>query len=249
MALSPLDIESRSFRREPLGYSRREVDERLRAAADALSQVILERDDLSRMLQAVRHELDEYRTREKTLIEALAAAERLTEERKAVARQQAESLIAEARHKAETIVNETRQQAEVLLARTRADAARMEQSTVRLKVERDNFETRLFALLDEYRRLLETHRAAENQRIAASAAAVHGPSSGQAHGPTPPLDARPRASAAAAAALVPGAGMPAGGSIVGPPATAAPQARPVAPEIRSTLPPPLVPMSPHDPHE
>ncbi|MCE5247579.1 DivIVA domain-containing protein, partial [bacterium] len=37
MPLTPLDIESQHFKREVLGYSRREVDAALRSAADALS--------------------------------------------------------------------------------------------------------------------------------------------------------------------------------------------------------------------
>ena len=74
MPLTPLDIESRRFKREILGYSRREVDELLRAAADTLSQANLDREETVRVLDAARHEVDEYRSREKTLIEALAAA-------------------------------------------------------------------------------------------------------------------------------------------------------------------------------
>lgn len=147
MSLTPLDIESRRFKRELLGYSRREVDETLRNAADALSQTTLERDEVGRLLQAARREVDEYRSREKTLIEALAGAERLTEERKAIAAAEAERILADAR-----------QQAENLLSRTRSEVTRIEQQMVRLKVERENFENRLLALIDEHRRLVEVRR-------------------------------------------------------------------------------------------
>ena len=147
MPLTPLDIESRRFKREILGYSRREVDEILRSAADALSQVNLEREELTRILQSARHEVDEYRSREKTLIEALAAAERLTEERKALAQQEVERILADARAQAENI-----------LSRTRAEAARMEQHILRLKVERETFENRMIALVDEHKRLVEIRR-------------------------------------------------------------------------------------------
>lgn len=147
MGLTPLDIESRRFKREILGYSRREVDELLRLSADALSQANLERDEMARVLQLARQEADEHRGRETTLIQALAAAERLTEERKALAEGAAERIMAEAR-----------QQAEALLARTRSEMTRIEQHILRLKVERETFENRLLSLLEEHRRLLEIRR-------------------------------------------------------------------------------------------
>ncbi len=147
MPLTPLDIDSRRFKREILGYSRREVDELLRSAADSLSQLNLEREELVRIVQTARHEIEEYRSREKTLIKALAGAERLTEERKALAQQEAERLLAD-----------TRAQAENLLSRTRAEATRIEQQILRLKVERETFENKLLALLDEHRRFVEIRR-------------------------------------------------------------------------------------------
>ncbi len=147
MGLTPLDIESRRFKRELLGYSRREVDDLLRQSADALSQANLEREELTRVLLAARGEADDYRAREKTLIEALAGAERLTEERRALAEQDAERIMAEARL-----------QAESLLSRTRNEMTRIEQQILRLKVERETFETRLLGLLEEHRRAVEIRR-------------------------------------------------------------------------------------------
>jgi len=147
MSITPLDIESRRFRRELFGYSRREVEQLVRAAADALSQANLEREELNRRLDSARRDVDEFRGREKTLIEALAAADRLAEERKAVAQEHAERLLREARD-----------QAEDLLSRTRSDLTRIEQQIIRVKVERENFENRLLALLDEHRRMVEIRR-------------------------------------------------------------------------------------------
>jgi cell division initiation protein len=147
MALTPLDIESRRFRREVFGYSRREVDELLRGAADALSHVNLEREELTRIVQIARQEVDEYRSREKTLIEALAGAERLIEERKALAQQECERILADARREAEG-----------LLGRTRSEVSRIEQQMLRLKVERETFENRLLSLIDEHKRLVEIRR-------------------------------------------------------------------------------------------
>jgi cell division initiation protein len=147
MPLTPLDIESRRFKREFTGFSRNEVGTFLRAAADALSQATLEREELGRMLQAARAEVDDYRHRERILIDALAASEKIGEERRAVAQKEAER-----------IVGEARLQAEQLLARTRDEVTRLQQHIIRVKTEREMFESRLSALLDEHRRLLDLRR-------------------------------------------------------------------------------------------
>jgi cell division initiation protein len=147
MTVSPIDIESRRFKRELFGYSRRDVDQMLRTAADTLSQANLERDDLSRALTTARKEVEEHRGREQTLMEALVSAQRLIEERKALAEQEVERIL---RH--------AREQAEQMLTRTRGDLTRIEQQILRLKVERENFENKLLALLDEHRRLVEIRR-------------------------------------------------------------------------------------------
>ncbi|MBP7148050.1 MAG: DivIVA domain-containing protein [Acidobacteria bacterium] len=147
MALMPLDIEGRQFKREMLGYSRQEVHEFLQAAADSLSRANLEREEALRQYATAREEVEEFRRRERSLIEALASAERLAEERRQMAHSEAERIIAEARYHAEQI-----------LARTRLEVTRVEQHIMRLRAERESFENRLSGLLDEHRRLLDVRR-------------------------------------------------------------------------------------------
>ena len=147
MPLSPLDIESKRFRREMFGVRRADVETFLQASADALSQAILERDEAARLVAASKEQLEQYVRRERTLVEGLAATERVAEERKGRARQEAERIIADARRQAEQIIQ-----------RTRLEAERVEKQILRLKVERESFESRLNGLLDEHRRLLEIRR-------------------------------------------------------------------------------------------
>jgi DivIVA domain-containing protein len=147
MALTPLDIEGRRFQRRPLGYATSEVRSFLRECADALSQANLAREELSRRLQSAQEELDSFRQREKTLIDALAAADHLAEERKAMAQAEADKIVAEAhRH------------AEQMITRTRNEVSRVEQQILRLKIERETFENKLTALIDEHRRMMEVRR-------------------------------------------------------------------------------------------
>lgn len=147
MSLTSLDIESRRFQRAILGYQRSEVDAFLRQVSDALAQAVLERDEIHRLLQGARGEAERVKQQERTLFEALAASERITEDRRQIAQQEAERIIADARRHAEQIINHTR-----------AEVTRIEGQLLRLKVERETFENRLAALLDEHRRLLEIRR-------------------------------------------------------------------------------------------
>jgi DivIVA domain-containing protein len=147
MALTPLDIEGRRFARRLFGYASSEVRAFLRECADALSQANLEREELSRRVQSAQEELESFRQREKTLIDALAAADHLAEERKATAQAEADKIVAEAhRH------------AEQMIARTRNEVSRVEQQILRLKIERETFENKLTALIDEHRRMMEVRR-------------------------------------------------------------------------------------------
>lgn len=147
MVLTPLDIEGRRFPRRPFGYAPSEVRGFLRECSDALSQANLEREELSRRVESAQQELEEFRKREKTLVDALAAAEHLAEERKATAQAEADKIVAEAhRH------------AEQMISRTRAEVSRVEQQILRLKVERETFENKLSALIDEHRRMMEIRK-------------------------------------------------------------------------------------------
>jgi cell division initiation protein len=147
MALTSLDIEGRRFARRPLGYAPSEVRGFLRECADALSQANLQREELARRVESAHEELEGYRQRERTLVDALAAADHLAEERKATAQAEADKIVAEAhRH------------AEQMIARTRAEVARVEQQIVRLKIERETFENKLSALIDEHRRVMEVRK-------------------------------------------------------------------------------------------
>ena len=147
MPLSPLDIESRRFRRELFGYRRSEVESFLQASADALSQAVLDREEISRAAQGARTELEQYRQRERTLIEALSTAEKVTAQQRGQAQQEAQRIIADAQRRSEEMIQ-----------RTQAELARVEKQILRLKVERESFESRLNALLDEHRRLLDIRR-------------------------------------------------------------------------------------------
>jgi cell division initiation protein len=147
MPLTSLDIESRRFKKELWGYRKADVEAFLRSAADALSQAVLEKEELARRINELGSELEQFRQRERTLIEALSSAEHLADQRKALAE-----------HEAERIIGDARSQAERIIARTRDEVTRVEQQIIRLKVERESFESKLAGLINEHRRLLDVRR-------------------------------------------------------------------------------------------
>ncbi len=181
MALSPLDIESQTFKREMGGYRRRDVDAFMRNVSDALQHANMEKEELARMLQAARGELDGFRSRERTLMEALASAERLAEERRAMAQAEGDRIISDARRHSEKIIE-----------RAREELLRIEQQILRLKVERQTFENRLSSLLDEHQRLLDLRRqesgVAEKLRGRTSAPPPTRPAREEPQAPPPEME-------------------------------------------------------------
>jgi DivIVA domain-containing protein len=147
MSMTAIDIESQKFGRSLFGYDRKHVEGFLREVADRLSEAVLERDELARQVGELRAETDRVKGQEKTLIDALASGERIIEERRQIAMHEAERILADARRQAEQVINRARQ-----------EVGRIESHLLRLRVERETFENRLTALLDEHRRLLEIRK-------------------------------------------------------------------------------------------
>jgi cell division initiation protein len=147
MPLSPLDIESRRFKRALGGYSKVEVESFLAQVADTLSNVILEKQELAQKVKGLLEELETLRSRENRLMDALSAAERLAEERKALANDEADRLVQDAHRRAEEIIKKTHEK-----------LRRVEDQIARLQIERESFENRLSTLIDDHRRLIEMRR-------------------------------------------------------------------------------------------
>ena len=147
MPLSPLDIESRRFKRALGGYSKVEVESFLAQVADTLSNVILEKQELAQKIKGLLEELETLRSRENRLMDALSAAERLAEERKALANEEADRMMQDAHRRAEEIIKKTHEK-----------LRRVEDQIARLQIERESFENRLSTLIDDHRRLIEMRR-------------------------------------------------------------------------------------------
>ncbi len=137
MALTPLEIHNKEFRRAFRGYSEQEVD-------SFLDQVVEEFEAMIREKERLQAEIQQYRHLEETLKQTLVVAQKAAEELKSNARKEAELILKEARLQAENILQEAK-----------AQVARVVQEYEGLKKEMGLFRTRVRTLIQGYLELLE----------------------------------------------------------------------------------------------
>lgn len=137
MALTPLEIHNKEFRRAFRGYSEQEVD-------SFLDQVVEEFEAMIREKERLQAEIQQYRHLEETLKQTLVVAQEAAEELKSNARKEAELILKEARLQAENILQEAK-----------AQVARVVQEYEGLKKEMGLFRTRVRTLVQGYLELLE----------------------------------------------------------------------------------------------
>ncbi len=104
MALTPLDIHNKEFRRGFRGYAEDDVDEFLDQVIRDYEAVIKERDLLREQVDGANRRLEQYRQLESNLQKALVVAQSTAEEVRAAAKREAELTIKEAEMKAQQIL-------------------------------------------------------------------------------------------------------------------------------------------------
>ncbi|MEX2356253.1 MAG: DivIVA domain-containing protein [Thermaerobacterales bacterium] len=103
MALTPLDIQNKEFRRSLRGYNETQVDEFLDEVVRAAEALMKDNAALKEQVESISGRLEQYRKLENTLHNALLVAQETAEEVKANARQEAELIKREARDEADEI--------------------------------------------------------------------------------------------------------------------------------------------------
>ena len=137
--LTAMDIEKQAFTRKMRGFDPDEVQLFLRAVAEEVERVNLENASLSEEAGTLRQRLDEFKDRERTLQETLVTAQMMSSDLKDRSKAEAELLVKEARFKAERLLEQAQDQLHAL-----------ENEIGRLRLERDAFETRLRAAIEEH---------------------------------------------------------------------------------------------------
>jgi len=142
--LTANDIEKQDFPRKIRGFDPENVRLYLKSVGEEVGRLNLQNADFRRTFETSASELKEYRDREKSLHQALVAAQRLGEEITAKARKEADLLVREARGKAERLLGQAQDQ-----------LMRLEGDISHYKLERDAFEKRLRTVIEQHLNLIE----------------------------------------------------------------------------------------------
>lgn len=152
--LSPIDIHSHNFRTRLKGYDKDDVKLFLNAIAESYQEVALENATLSREVERLDASLDEFRSRENLLKDALYMAQKSADDLRAQASREAQSIVKEAELKGEQSVREAMVRAHLV-----------ERQIMDLKIERETLVSSLRDLINRLNHLLsaiEENREKEN---------------------------------------------------------------------------------------
>ena len=141
------DVERQVFNKKVRGFDPEEVSLYLRSVAEEIERLNL---DNARMLEEngrLTREVKEHSAREQTLQQTLVTAQKMSEELRERSQMQADQLMHEARIRSERTLQETQDQ-----------LARLEAEISRAKLDRDLFEKRLEATIEEHLKMLEQRR-------------------------------------------------------------------------------------------
>ncbi len=104
--LTPIEIQSKSFKSGGLGYDKREVDQFMREVLSGYEVLYRENMELRDKVTALTQGIQYYKTIEKTLQKALVLAEKTAEDTKAAAVKKAQNIESEALTKSQIILSD-----------------------------------------------------------------------------------------------------------------------------------------------
>lgn len=145
--LTAMDVEKQQFQRKMRGFDPEEVSLYLKSVAEEIERLHLENGELREQTGRLKKGHEELRSREQVLQKTLVTAQRMAEEIKERSEAQAELVLREARMKADRMLQDAQDQ-----------LARLEAEVSRCKIEKDLFEKRLRATIDEHVSLLDQRR-------------------------------------------------------------------------------------------
>jgi len=145
--LTAMDIEKQEFARKMRGLDPDEVQMFLRAVAEEIERLNLENATLREENGSLTQRIDDYEDRERTLQETLVTAQRMSTDLRDRSKQEADLLVREARVKAERLLEQAQDQLQSL-----------ENEIGRVRLEKEAFENRLRAAIEEHLSLLDLRR-------------------------------------------------------------------------------------------
>ncbi len=116
--ITPLDIQTKSFKKKMGGYDRADVEEFFALVGEEYDKLYTENATLRDRVSALSDVVKQYRTMEDTLQETLVIAQKTGEEVKGAASSRAENIISEAKVRADEIVKKANDEAQNIIADT-----------------------------------------------------------------------------------------------------------------------------------
>lgn len=141
MALTPLDIHNKEFKRSFRGYDEDEVNEFLDQVIKDYEVLIRENKELQNQLHTIQERLDHFANIEETLSKTIIVAQEAADEVKTNAKKEAQLILKEAEKNADRIINES-------LAKTRKIAVEIEELKKQASIYRTRFRTLIEAQLE-----------------------------------------------------------------------------------------------------
>lgn len=141
MALTPLDIHNKEFRRSFRGYDEDEVNEFLDQVIKDYEAQIRENKDLQNQIQTLQDRLDHFTNIEETLSKTIIVAQEAADEVKGNSKKEAQLIIRESEKNADRIINEA-------LVKSGKIALEIEELKKQASIYRTRFRTLLEAQLE-----------------------------------------------------------------------------------------------------
>ncbi len=145
MSMTPDDILQKEFETRFRGYDREEVEEFLEEVAQAMTEIIKERNELRDEIVALHAQVEQARAEGDEIRKAIAAAHKMSDDMKEQARKEADLIVEQAKMDAERIVADAHKEAVQLEERIRKLRMMQREAVERI---RGSFESYL-RMLDE----------------------------------------------------------------------------------------------------
>jgi len=150
MRLTPLDIQQKEFKKAFRGYDIDDVNEFISRITRDYETFYTENRQLKEQILRLQDQMKNYIEMEKTLKQALIAAQKSAGEMHANARREAELIIKEAELNAERIIEDAR-----------LESSELRREIKEIKKYRENLKLELKNILDKYYKLLELEKKPE----------------------------------------------------------------------------------------
>lgn len=149
----PNDIKNKQFSKSFSGYKMDEVDLFLDQVAQDYTKMLTDNAELIKKIEVVVAKLEEYRSNEESISNALLNAQKINEQ-----------VIREGKNKAELIIREATFKAERLVKNAKNEVDREQETLEALRKEVSNFKSRLFAIYRSHLDLIENLPSVEEEK-------------------------------------------------------------------------------------